>query len=587
MRTAASPTAVIAVLVLIFAGLDIWLFSNYRQNTQPIPPRTVINRSVSAALPSYPISSDVETTVERTVIPDPVPVTSTKILPFELSKYKELGYGNWHFGPGLPYVKRLDLMPKAYHATSTSSSTQLLNFFTLTDIHITDKETPAQGVALWNQGGVYSVYSGVMLYTTHVLDAAVQTVNALNKKNPFDFGISLGDSINSDQSNELRWYIDVLDGKQIKPDSGVMDDPVPGPLNDYQDAYQTAGLDKSIPWYQTLGNHDHFWMGFLPPNDYLRQTVISDKILNSGNPFLDPRGLDSSGTYMGSLDGSTPYGDIVGAGPVKNFSTPPTVPADPNRRSLVVSDWMKEFFNTTSNPVGHGFNQTDAANGFADYSFAPKSDLPLKVIVLDDTQSNNDSNNPLTQGFGKGSYGYGHGELDATRYNWLISELDKGQAAGQLMIIAAHEPIDVEKTPSMMAWNPAFETKLLAKLHTYPNLILWLAGHRHLNTVTALKSPDPKHPELGFWEVETSSLRDFPQQFRTIQINRNSDNTLSIFATDVDPAVAKGTPAALSRSYAIGAGQIFKIKLPLMPSGSYNAELVKQLTPEMQAELQQ
>ncbi len=95
--------------------------------------------------------------------------------------------------------------------------TRLLNFFTITDIHITDKESPAQAIYFGYKGGVSSAYSPVMLYTTHVLDAAVQTINALHKKKPFDFGISLGDTCNNTQYNELRWYIDVLDGKVINP----------------------------------------------------------------------------------------------------------------------------------------------------------------------------------------------------------------------------------------------------------------------------------------------------------------------------------------------------------------------------------
>ena len=65
-------------------------------------------------------------------------------------------------------------------------------------------------------------------------------------------------------------------------------------------------------------------------------------------------------------------------------------------------------------------------------------------------------------------------------------------------------------------------------LHTFPNVILWMAGHRHLNVVTPQPSPDPAHPELGFWEVETPSLRDFPQQLRTFEICRNNDHTVSI-----------------------------------------------------------
>jgi hypothetical protein len=103
--------------------------------------------------------------------------------------------------------------------------------------------------------------------------------------------------------------------------------------------------------------------------------------------------------------------------------------------------------------------------------------------------------------------------------------------------------------------------------------------------------------------VETSSLRDFPQQFRNFDIARNSDNTLSIRCTDVDPALKVGTLTALSRSYAIATEEIFskkpapassgssnteeafsKTEAPLS-SGSYNAELLKQLSPEMQKKM--
>jgi hypothetical protein len=127
---------------------------------------------------------------------------------------------------------------------------------------------------------------------------------------------------------------------------------------------------------------------------------------------------------------------------------------------------------------------------------------------------------------------------------------------------------------------------MIATLHRYPNLILLMAGHRHMNTVTPQPSPDPAHPENGFWEVETPSLRDFPQQFRTWQILRNSDNTISIVTTDVDPQVEDGTPAADSRGYAIGASRIIGITaLADTSSHAYNAELVKQLTPAMQAKI--
>lgn len=528
---------------------------------------------------SYPVDTKVSTTFDRTVVPVPVPTSSPSIAPDAITKYSEYGYGVWQYGAGLPYDKRTDIMPEGYNSTNVKNDAKLLHFFTISDIHITDKESTAQAIYYGLKGGIISAYSAIMLYTTHVLDAAIQTVNELNKKNRIDFGISLGDDANNTQYNELRWFIDVIDGKEINPDTGIKDDPIPGPLNDYQDVYKAGGLDKSIPWYSTMGNHDHFWMGTNPPNDYIRQVYVGDEILQMGNIFL-PGGFQKKDFYMGVLDGSTVYGDAKGYGPVATTS-PIKVPADKDRRSLTRNEWIGEFFNTTSEPKGHGFSKENVESGFANYSFEPKSDLPLKMIVLDDTQSNDD------QDLG----GYGHGTLDQKRYEWLISELDKGQSEGKLMIIAAHIPIGVEKPGSFVGWwEKAYVTEdnFIAKLNTYPNLVLWIAGHRHVNAVKAFKSPDPTKPELGFWQVETSSLREYPQQLRTFEIVRNTDNTISIFTTDVDPSVKDGSFADISRSYAIAAYEIYKAKINLNPTGSvsYNAELVKQLSPEMQKKIQ-
>ena len=549
----------------------------------------------------YPIASDIQTTLQRTIAPGPTPATAINL--GEVSKYSQYGYGNWTYGSGLPYDKRLDIMPAAYSSLAVTKKTKLLNFFIISDIHITDKESPNQLIYLQRLHPKLpvgaSLYSGIMMYTTHVLDAAVQTVNALhNKANPFDFGLSLGDTCNSTQYNELRWYIDVLDGKVITPSSGAH---LGADTIDYQKPYQAAGLDKTIPWYQALGNHDHFWIGSIPV-DYslrkdLRQSFISDEVFATGDILTNPAIINNHDYYMGVFDGSTPYGDIINAGPVGNFSSAPKVAADPDRRSLLRMEWMTEFFNTSSSPVGHGFNLTDVNNGFACYSFVPKSNIPIKVIVLDDTQKEDDGSADI----------HGHGFLDKARWAWLKKELADGDAAGQLMIIAAHVPINVEVTApkSEMGWwlnpqNAVTLPNLIAELQSHPNLLMWLSGHRHLNTVKAFISPDPVGaPEKGFWQIETPSLRDFPQQFRTFKIYLNSDYTISIVTTDVDPAVKDGTPAATSRKYAIAAAQIVGTwdvttkwnptndpTIKPMPTGSYNAELVKQLSAEMIMKMQ-
>ncbi|MFZ3046913.1 MAG: TIGR03768 family metallophosphoesterase, partial [Desulfatirhabdiaceae bacterium] len=109
----------------------------------------------------------------------------------------------------------------------------------------------------------------------------------------------------------------------------------------------------------------------------------------------------------------------------------------------------------------------------------------------------------------------------------------------------------------------------------------------HLNTITPQPSPDSAHPENGFWEVETASLRDFPQEFRTFNILRNSDNSISILAIDIDPAVREGSLAELSRSKSIGIKRILGglSSFQDTTSNANNGELVKQLTPEMQMKI--
>ena len=223
---------------------------------------------------------------------------------------------------------------------------------------------------------------------------------------------------------------------------------------------------------------------------------------------------------MGTIDGSTPYGDVIDVGSVTNFivggvTNTPKVAADTNRYSLTTSNWMSEFFTTTSKPVGHGFSQANVTNNFACYSFEPKTNMPVKVIVLDDTMSDEDF------AFG------GQGCLDPNRFNWLVKELDQGQAQDQLMIIAAHVPLEILHCLDAPTLSYPL-TNLLATLHTYPNLLLWMCGHTHQNNIIPQPSPYPDRPEYGFWEVETASLRDFPQEFRTFEILRNTDNSISI-----------------------------------------------------------
>jgi metallophosphoesterase (TIGR03768 family) len=544
-------------------------------------------------------------TRQRTVTP--VALTNVPgILASDLASYKTYGYSSWQWGAGQDGGQlTTNMMPNGY--LRATNAARLLTFFCFSDIHITDKESPSWPYwsAYQTQPGFIrnstnntpppgdgnsSAYSPVMLSTTFVLDAAVRTANDLHRLMPFDFAMSLGDDCNSSQRNELRWFIDVMDGQHITPSSGTN---AGATTIDYQKPYQAAGLNPDIPWYQVLGNHDHFWAGTLVVTEYLREAYTNNQVLLFGD--LDTDGIDSRSHFMGTVDGSTPYGNIIGAGPVTNFldsvtgfTNAPMVAADTNRAYLNTPGYMQEFFTTQSKPVGHGFSQWNVTNNFACYSFEPKANLPLKVIVLDDTMTDQNLD-----------WQNGQGGLDTNQLAWLVQELNQGQTHDQLMIIAAHIPIELIGMPG--STNSIIAgTNLVAILNTYPNLLLWVTGHMHRNNIKAHPSPYSDRPEYGFWEVENPSLRDFPQEFRTYEILRNTDNSISIRATDIDPAVTPGSCADKSRGYAVGAARIFAAPLTAPTTNSVNpanwnfadtnsytqnAELVKMLTPPMQAKI--
>jgi len=570
------------------------------------------------SIPTYPIGSPVTTTIQRTLVPTAPPLlrAGKRLLPSQVSLFSTYGYGKWTVDPqGFPF-KCPDMQnpPNFGTANSPSQCTTLLNFFAMSDIHISDKESPVRCPYYGYQypepyttkekppqpQGNSSAYSAIILYTTQVLDAAVQTINVLHQTEPFDFGIALGDMADNTQYNELRWFINVLDGQWIIPSSGanlgVSPNDPNGPI-DYQQPYQAAGLASSIPWYAAVGNHDQFWMGSCltsiangkPLNAYTGTGVLNIGQVTSVKPIVNWSSvMNSTGVYMGVVDGTTKYGDIIYAGPVNKFKPAPAVAADSHRYSLSISNWMNEFFTTTSSPAGHGFTEAmiEGSTPAACYSFYPNEDMPIKVIVLDDTDK----------------AGSAFGALDYTRYYWLLNELQEGQANDELMIVCAHIPVNPyaqEPAPPnnkpcsyLPIWAPYAEVTqemLLGTLWTYPNLVLWISGHVHRNTITAQpSSPYSENPDYGFWTVETPSLRDFPRGIRRFNITKNPQGNISIFVYTVDPAAntaplpdGLASPALTSLSYAIAAQYIFGNPWQQGPgmdphSCIYNAELVIQ-----------
>ena len=155
---------------------------------------------------------------------------------------------NGTYGPGAPGAKgyckivarpadarvvRTDLGIAAGAARSKHRK-GLLAFAQLSDVHVVDHQSPAR--VEWTDRyddpnstgqvpGIFaSAYRPQEMLTAQVGDAMVRAINAVKTAPvtglPLLFAIETGDNSDNCQYNEVRWNIDVLDGKRVVPDSG-------------------------------------------------------------------------------------------------------------------------------------------------------------------------------------------------------------------------------------------------------------------------------------------------------------------------------------------------------------------------------
>ncbi len=106
----------------------------------------------------------------------------------------------------------------------------------------------------------------------------------------------------------------------------------------------------------------------------------------------------------------------------------------------------------------------------------------------------------------------------------------------RLVVIFSHHGVESLVHPRTRHAGPDGQpllggAEVLALLHRYPNVILWLNGHTHLNAVRPRR--DPRDPARGFWEVTTSSIVDWPCQARFVEIVEAAGQ-LSVFCTMID-----------------------------------------------------
>lgn len=479
-------------------------------------------------------------------------------------------------GPGERHRLRLDLAARPRRGRRRRRR-PLLGFVQISDVHVVDAQSPLR--VEWTDryddpdsplapGLFGSAYRPQEMLTAQVAEAMVRQVNAI-RRGPatgrrLDLVVQTGDNSDNSQLNEIRWNIDLLDGGRVTPDSGdrtryegvADDDPssydrsywhpegtpagarddlprsrygfpvVPGLLDAARAPFRAQGL--RLPWYTCFGNHESLVQGNFP------HAELFDGVARGGLKVITPPPGLSSDDVLESLSTGRVEELLatLAAGPGTKQVTP-----DDARRLLSRADLVEEHFRTRGLPVGHGFTARNRADGTAYYSFVQGR---FRFVVLDTVNPNGESG----------------GSIDATQFAWLEALL--ARSGDRYVVVASHHS-STSMDNALVGTGGDVEPRVLgpevvAALLAAPTVVAWVNGHSHRNRIT----PHAREGGGGFWEVNTASHIDWPQQSRILEVADNRDGTLSIFTTVLDHAAPLGGPgtdsplalAALSRELA-------------------------------------
>ena len=155
---------------------------------------------------------------------------------------------------------------------------------------------------------------------------------------------------------------------------------------------------------------------------------------------------------------------------------------------------------------GHGLSEIN--QGY--YSFDPTP--YVHCIVLNTSIFNPEDKAPLET--------LSQGMLSQAQFVWMEDEIRKN--SGKLCFLFAHHGPD-EFAPLVTDMNTKYVSagRLKESLKTFENVIAIVDGHAHINRIVA-ETTDDGH---GFWDITTSGIADWPQEWRRITVNDNGDGT--------------------------------------------------------------
>ncbi|HEX2808395.1 MAG TPA: hypothetical protein VHN80_19705, partial [Kineosporiaceae bacterium] len=318
---------------------------------------------------------------------------------------------------------------------------------------------------------------------------------------------------------------------------------LPGVIECALDPFTSPGL--RLPWLACYGNHEALiqGVGVITPE-------VADALVGGRKPVTLTDKIDRDIALETFISGSHAF--LAGT----------HIPLTPDtaRRHITRGDFVAAHLRRGGRPDGHGFTDANTRAGTAYYVH----DLPgVRLIGRDTTR--------IT--------GASAGALDVDQLRWLearLAEVHSGyrtadgtrvttSAQDRLVVVFSHHGTDtLTNLRGVRAEAGALSEgadvvggpELVAVLHRFRNVVLWLNGHTHTNRVRP--RVDPLDPAHGFWEVTTSAVIDWPCQSRLVEIVAAGRGAMAIACTMLDhdsplaPAASMGTSelASLHRELA-------------------------------------
>lgn len=442
-------------------------------------------------------------------------------------------------------------------APSADGRRALLVLAHITDLQLADVQSPTRFEFLNREyqdprfAHIVPVQRPQEALTPHAIDATLRTLNRLSggpvSGAPLQLAVTTGDAIDNAQWNETQWFLGLFDGGVVRPGSGGpryegvqspdwpddifwRPDPSPGEPDLFRRLWgfpEHPGLLEAaladfdaqglrVPWLACFGNHEGLNQGVGVVTPEIARALVAGR-----KPTRLAPGFD--------LDTAL---DVLTWHPEQYLTEPfQAITPDPDRRPVTRQEFVAAHFRAGARPDGHGFTEQNRSDGTAYYVH----DLDgVRLIGLDTTCLS----------------GGADGCLDEDQAGWLEDRLVEvhsayrdrsGQSvrtanADQLVVLFSHHGFSTldggPSHPGPDGSRLLGAPELVALLHRFPNVVLWLNGHTHINTVRS--HPDPDDAVRGFWEVTTCAVVDWPCQTRVVELLDNADGSLSIVCTMVD-----------------------------------------------------